>query len=279
MINKKKIPSNIASDYSLSEYIYSCGYNLRLKYASFKQDALNWIADNHSDLLRVENPEILSLGCGTGIFDTALVKIIQQQKTQWSFTGLDFSMTDLECFRKSLSVLDKETRSRMDLQYKKFEPSTEMGKCYDLITMIHFLHSFDNVLPIIKNALRHLSSSSDGRLLIIQHNKQGVSEIKDEFLDILPNQKFQCSDHIKQLLHAENITFTTHTIDASFDISIMQEMSLDTLLLMSFCLVNDLSKLNTVQQERVRQAFLSRAEEVDGTYIIRESMEAIVCLS
>ena len=275
MINKKKTPSNIASNYNLSEFIYSCGYNLRLKYASFKYDALNWIMNNCAELLRVEKPKILSLGCGTGIFDTALIKIIQQQKTQWSFTGLDFSVTDLELFRKNLSALDEETRSRVTLQYKKFEPLTDMGERYDLITMIHFLHSFDDVLPIIQNALRHLSP--DGSLLIIQHNKQGVAEIKDEFLELLPNQKFQCSDHIKQQLHAENITFTAHTIDASFDISIMQEMSLDTLLLMSFCLVNDLSKLNTNQQERVRQAFLSRAVEIDGKTIICESMEAIVC--
>lgn len=275
MINKKKTPSNIACDYNLSEFIYSCGYKLRLKHASFKQDALNWIADNCAELLRVEKPEILSLGCGTGIFDTALIKIIQQQKTQWSFTGLDFSVTDLECFHKSLSDLDEETRSRVSLQYKKFAPSTDMRERYDLITMIHFLHSFDDVLPIIKNALQHLSP--DGRLLIIQHNKQGVSEIKDKFLELLPNQKFQCSDHIKKLLQAENITFAAHTIDASFDISIMQEMSLDTLLLMSFCLVNDLSKLNTEQQEQIRQTFLSHAEEINGTYRIRESMEAIVC--
>ena len=275
MINKKKTPSNIASDYSLSEFIYSCGYNLRLKYASFKQDTLNWIADNCSELLTVAKPKILSLGCGTGIFDTAFIKIIQQQKTQWSFTGLDFSVTDLELFQKNLSALDEETQSRVTLQYKKFEPLTDMGERYDLITMIHFLHSFDDVLPIIQNALRHLSPG--GRLLIIQQNKQGVAEIKDEFLELLPNQKFHCSDHIKQQLHAENVTFTAHTIDASFDISIMQEMSLDTLLLMSFCLVNDLSKLNTNQQDRVRQAFLSRAEKIDGTDVICESMEAIVC--
>jgi len=275
MINKGKMPSNIASDYSLSEYIYSCGYKLRLKYASFKQDTLNWIADNSAELLRVEKPKILSLGCGTGIFDTALIKIIQQQKTQWSFTGLDFSVTDLELFRENLAALDEQIRSRVSLQYKKFEPSTDMGERYDLITMIHFLHSFDDVMPIIKNALRHLSA--EGRLLIIQQNKQGVAEIKDEFLDILPNQKFHCSNQIKQQLYAENISFTSHTIEASFDVSIMQEMSLDTLLLMSFCLVNDLSKLSTDQQERVRRAFLAHAEQIDGKDVICESMEAIVC--
>jgi len=275
MINNTKTPSNIATDYSLSEFIYSCGYNLRLKYASFKQDTLSWIAGNSAELVRAEKPEILSLGCGTGVFDTAFLKIIQQQKTQWSFTGLDFSVTDLELFRENLSVLDEETQSRVNLQYKKFEPTTDMGERYDLITMIHFLHSFDDVLPIIQNAMRHLSPG--GRLLIIQQNKQGVAEIKDEFLDILPNQKFHCSEHIKQLLHAENITYSSHTINCSFDISVMQEMSLDALMLMSFCLVNDLSKLDINQQERIRQAFLSRAEKINGADVICESMEAIVC--
>ncbi len=275
MINNKKKPSNLASDYNLSEFIYSCGYNLRLKYASFKQDTLNWIADNYSELLTVEKPNILSLGCGAGLFDIALMEMIQQQNIQWSFTGLDFSETDLESFRKTLSFLDEAIRSRVALQYKKFEPSTSMGERYDLITMIHFLHSFDDVLPIIQNALQHLSPN--GRLLIIQQNKQGIAEIKDQFLDILPNQKFQCSGHIKQLLATENIAFSAHTIKTSFDISIMQEMSLDTLLLMSFCLVNDLSKLNTEQQEQVRQVFLSHAREIDGKKLIFESMEAIVC--
>lgn len=259
----------------MSEFIYSSGYKLRLKHASFKQDAINWITANHSRLLRVKQPKILSLGCGAGIFDTELIKIIQQQKIQWSFTGLDFNMTDLDYFRKKISALNEKTQSRISLQYKKFEPSTDMGQYYDFITMIHFLHSFDDVLPIIKNTLQHLSS--DGRLLIIQHNKQGVPEIKDKFLDILPNQKYQCSDHIKQLLHTENITFKAYTIDASFDISIMQERSLDTLLLMSFCLVNDLSKLTTHQQERIRQTFLSHSEKINGSNIIHESMEAIIC--
>lgn len=275
MINKKITPSNIACDYSLSEFIYSCGYNLRLKHASFKADTLNWISDNCSELLMVEKPEILSLGCGTGIFDTAFLNIIQQKNIPWSFTGLDFSMTDLDYFRENLSALDEETQSRVSLQYKKFEPSMDMGKRYDLITMVHFLHSFDDTLPIIKNALRHLSS--DGRLLIIQQNKQGVSEIKDEFRDLLSNQKFHCSGHIKKLLKAQNITFTAHRIHTSFNISLMRKMSMDTLLLMSFCLVNDLSKLTTNQQERIRQSFLSRAEKVDGKDIIHESMEAIVC--
>lgn len=268
--------SNIAQDYGLSETAYSYGYNLRLKHASFMQDTLNWLSDNSSELLPVETPNILSLGCGSGIFDSTFIKIIQQQKKNWSFTGVDFSVTDLDHFRKKLSALDRKTQTNITLKYQKFTPSTDMGERYDFITMIHFLHSFDHVLPIIQNARRHLSTN--GKLLIVQQKKRGISELKDKFLNLLPNQKFQCSDQIKTLLQSEKITFSTHTLKTSFDISIMQKMSLDTLVLMSFCLCNDLSILTALQQEKIREAFLLLSKErQDGSRNIEELMEVIVC--
>ena len=276
MTNKRDNFSNIASNYSLSESIYSYGYNLRLKHSSFKQDTLNWITNNLSELLTVEKPKILSLGCGTGMFDSEFIEIIKQRRKEWSLTGLDFSAIDLDHFRKKLSTLDRETQTRVTLEFNKFDSSTNLGESYDLITMIHFLHSFDDVLPIIKNALQHVTLG--GRLLIIQQNKQGISELRDQFIKILPNQKFQCSEYIKKQLHTENIAFTAYEIETSFDVSIMRKRSLETLLLMSFCFVNDLSLLDIHQQEEIRQAFLSfTAEQNDKTDIICESMEAIVC--
>ena len=276
MINKGNISSNIACAYSLPESIYSYGYNLRLKYSSFKQDTLNWIGNNFSELQTVKKPQILSLGCGTGIFDSEFIEIIKQRSEEWSFTGLDFSATDLDLFRVKLATLNKETQTRITLEFNKFDSTTTLEKHYDLITMIHFLHSFDDVLPIIQNALQHLSPG--GRLLIVQQNKQGISELKKQFIKVLPNQKFQCSENIKKRLRTEKITFTTHEIETSFDISIMRKRSLETLLLMSFCFVNDLSLLNSHQQEEIRQAFVSFAtEQNDDEDIIHESMEAIVC--
>jgi ubiquinone/menaquinone biosynthesis C-methylase UbiE len=278
---KDKNRSDIALDYGLSENAYSSGYLLRLKYSSFMQETVDWFSRHCSELLHVEAPKVLSLGCGSGIFDLKLIRIIQQQITQQKekaldFTGLDFNVTDLNYFHKSLSDQSLETQSSVTLKYQKFEPSTDLGGRYDLITMIHFLHSFDDVFPIINNALRHVSPG--GKLLIVQQKKKGISELKDTFLDILSNQKFQCTDHIKELLQSEKIDFTSHEIDTYFDVSIMKKMSLDTLLLMSFCLSNDLSILNTQQQNKIRNAFLSLAKvEHDGKEVIYESMEAIVC--
>jgi ubiquinone/menaquinone biosynthesis C-methylase UbiE len=242
---------------------------------------VDWFSRHYLELLPVEAPKVLSLGCGSGIFDLKIIRVIQQQITQQKerrldFTGLDFNETDLNCFRKSLSDQNLETQSSMTLKYQKFEPSTDLGERYDLITMVHFLHSFDDVLPIIKNALRHVSPG--GRLLIVQQKKGKMSELKDTFLDILPNRKFQCTDQIKELLQSERIDFTSHDIDTYFDVSIMNKMSLDTLLLMSFCLSNDLSLLNTQQQNKIRNAFLSLAKvDQDGREMVYESMEAIVC--
>lgn len=286
LIGREKDKSHIAQDYGLSETVYSCGYGLRLQYASFMQDTLEWFSSHCSELLPVEMPRVLSLGCGGGIFDLQLIKIIQQQINQQNiagqkqneldFTGLDFSVTDLDHFRESLSCQSLETQSSVTLKYQKFEPLTDLGESYDLITMVHFLHSFNDVMPIIKNALNHLLPG--GKLFIVQQKKQGISNLKDSFLDILPNQKFHCTDQIKTLLQSEKIDFSSHQIDTYFDVTIMKKMSLDTLLLMSFCLSNDLSILTPQQQDQIRNAFLSLAKiQHDGKAIIYEPMEIIVC--
>jgi ubiquinone/menaquinone biosynthesis C-methylase UbiE len=277
--------SNVAQNYGLSETAYSFGYDLRLKYSSFMSDTLSWLSNNCFRLLPADSPDILSLGCGTGIFDNEFIKIIQEHKRDWLFTGLDFSATDLARFRKKTSILDQETRKKITLEYKKFTPSTQMDKQYDLITMVHFLHSFDDVMPIIKNALRHLLPG--GKLLIIQQKKQGIAELKHSLRDLLPNQKFHCSDQIKDLLEMEKIVFSSETVNTFFDISMMKKRSLDTLLLMSFCLCNDLSVLTTQQQEKIRKAFLSISQEGkqrqegensnEGTHYINEIMDIIIC--
>jgi len=140
--------------------------------------------------------------------------------------------------------------------------------------MVHFLHSFDDVLPIIKNALRHLSP--DGKLLIVQQKKGSISDLKNTFWDILPNKKFQSTNYIKELLESENMHYKSHNIDTCFDVSIMRKMSLDTLLLMSFCLCNDLSVLNTQQQIQIRNTFLLFAKvQNDGKAVIYEPMELL----
>ncbi len=269
--------SNVIHDYSLSETAYSYGYDLRLKYSTFMQDSLDWVAKNAASLFAGQSTRVLSLGCGNGLFDREFIKIIEQQKnTNWSYTGIDFSATDLDQFRQKIASLDGETQAKIFLECKKFTPCTEQGMHYDLITMIHFLHSFDAVLPIIQNAMRHLLPA--GKLLIIQQKKQGMSELKASLNGLLPNRKFQSSDRIKTLLHSEGIRFSAHKLDTRFDISIMQKMSLDTLLLMSFCLSNDLSLLNTQQQEKIRQTFLSYSQPAnDGSLIFHEQMEVIIC--
>lgn len=270
--------SNISQDYGLSESMYSFGYDLRLKHSSFMQDTLDWVSINSSSLLPEEHSKVLSLGCGSGIFDSELIQIIQQHNVQWSFKGLDFSRTDLDYFQDKIATLDRGVQKNITLQYKKFTSSIDLGERYDLITMIHFLHSFDNVLPIIKNSLNHLLP--DGKLLIVQQTEHGIAELKAQFSSLLPNQKFHSSEKIKALLKSENIIFSCEVIDTAFDVSILRQRSLDALLLMSFCFSNDLSVLTSQQQDKIRKAFLIRAVSGSGrSLIFEEQMEVIICQS
>ena len=271
--------STLYQDYGLSENAYSCGYSLRLKYASFMQDTIDWFAEHYLELFSGRESKVLSLGCGSGILDLEIIKIIQQKnnsENKLDFTGLDYNLTDIDQFHESLAHQTDEIKSSVTLKYQKFEASTDLGKRFDLITMVHFLHSFEDVLPIIKNALKHLSPH--GKLLIIHQQKKGILELKKTFLDILHNQKFQSTDQFKTALKSSKIDFMTHPIDTYFDVTVMQEMSLDTLLLMSFCLCNDLSRLTRQQQDKIRNTFLSFANaQGEDKFIIYEPMEAIVC--
>lgn len=180
------LKNNLEKGYGLSELAYSYGYVLRLKYASFMEDTTAWFSNHCMEFLPPKTQQILSLGCGAGIFDLEMIKKIQkiphQNQTKLDFTGLDFSKTDLERFRQSILNESLEIESNISLRYQKFEPSTKLGKHFDLITMVHFLHSFKDVRPIIKHAITHLNS--DGKLLIIQQKKQGILKLRNEFLDI-----------------------------------------------------------------------------------------------
>lgn len=268
--------SNVKKDYGLSEMAYSYGYELRLKYSSFMQDTLNWVTENISDLLSQDASNILSLGCGSGVFDLMMLKAVRSHSEDWTLKGIDYSARDIDLFRERLLLQPEDVRKRVRLEHREFSSSVTLGDEYDLITMIHFLHSFDEILPIINNALRHLSAN--GKLLIVQQNSKGVAKLRKRFSSFLPNQKFYSSEQVKALFQSQEIPFKSHLINSFFDVSSLGKMSLDTLVLMSFCLSNDLSVLNSQKQEEIRNAFLCRAgKQPDGSLIIDEQMEVIIC--
>lgn len=268
--------NDVSEGYGLSEAVYSFGYSLRLRYSSFQPATMKWLLDNSSDLIAADRPSILSLGCGDGAFDIEIIDHIRKTKRGMQFSGLDFNATDLEHFRHLLLTRDKSLQENITLHCMKYDASTQLGAHYDFVYMVHFLQSFADVLPVIRNALAHLRP--DGRLLIIQQKRQGIYELKQRFRDVLTNRKFHSSEEIKELLEDEDIAFSAHTVDTYFDISAMRRMSLDALLLMSFCFTDDLAILDQQQQEEIRQAFLAHATAgVDGVPVIYEPMEAIVC--
>ena len=276
MTNPQERQNDVSAGYGLSEAVYSFGYSLRLKYSSFQPATMQWLLDNSSDLVAADTPSILSLGCGDGAFDIEIIEHIRKAKKRLQFSGLDFNVTDLEHFRHLLSTRDKSLRNNVTLHYMKYDASSHLGERYDFIYMVHFLHSFEDVLPVIRNALAHLKP--DGRLLIIQQKRQGIYELKQRFRDTLTNRKFHSSEEIKESLQEEDVAFSSHTIDTYFDISVMRRMSLDALLLMSFCFTDDLAVLDKRQQEEIRKAFLPYATAgTDGVPIIYEPMEALIC--
>lgn len=276
MSSPRKRQDDVTDGYGLSEAVYSFGHSLRLRFSSFQPAAIQWLLDSSGELITSDTPSLLSLGCGDGAFDIKLIDHLERVKSALKFSGLDFNLTDLEHFRRLLSIRDRSLQENVTLHYMKYDASSDLGERFDFIYMVHFLHSFDEVLPVIRNALAHLNPG--GKLLIVQQQEQGIYELKQRYRDILGNRKFHSSEEIERLLRQDDIAFTSHTVDTYFDISALQRMSLDALLLMSFCFTDDLAVLDQRQQEDIRRAFLAYATTgTDGRPVIYEPMAAIVC--
>ncbi len=266
----------LADGYGLSEAVYACGYSLRVKYSSFLRATRDWVADNSGDLIVADTPRLLSLGCGNGAYDMEFIDWLAGRKQHFKFIGVDCNASELEQFTKVLSIREASIREKTSLYCMKYDASTRFEGRFDLIYMLHFLHSFAEVVPAIRNALAHLSPR--GKLLIVQQKRTGVYDLKQRFKGILRNRKLYCAEEIMRLLRMEQVAFSSYTIDSYFDISVLKQMSLDALLLMSFCFSDDLAELDRDQQEEIRSAFLKSAHPgSDGAPLIYEPMEAIVC--
>ncbi|MGB5736154.1 MAG: class I SAM-dependent methyltransferase [Thiohalocapsa sp.] len=269
-------PGIIPDGYGLSEAAYAWGYALRVRYSSFFRATLNWLVHHSEELIAADNPRLLSLGCGNGAFDIEFMDWLSARNKRFQFLGVDFNASELEQFRTALSSRDASFRARTSLCYMKYHASTRFEGRFHVIYMLHFLHSFAEVMPAIRNALGHLAQG--GKLVIVQQKSGGVYDLKQEFKGMLRNPRLYSAEEIEELLRTEQVAFSSYTIDSYFDISIMRQMSLDALLLMSFCFADDLALLDTKQQEEIRAAFLACARPgADGVPVIYEPMEAIVC--
>lgn len=269
-------PDYVLKSYNISEQIYSHGYALRQKHSSINQCATDWFISNSSILIKSEAPRILSLGCGSGVFDLGLMNSVFKKLDHYDFTGVDFNHSDLQVFQNKIDNLSFSDETTINLKCMKFDYTTQLDGTYDLISMVHFLHAFEDVGPVIQNALKMLSG--DGVLLIVQTGEQGVWSVKKQFLDVLDHANFQSFETIEKRLASCNISYETSSLNTCFDVSIMSEMSTDVIALMSFCLGNDLTQYSSDVQDAIRKAFLSvAAKREDGSLVIDESMAAIVC--
>lgn len=266
--------SAVEQGYALSESCYAFGYRLRQKYGRLHEAAIKWFAPACSSLLQAENPAVLSLGCGNGAFDIDLIQIMQEQGYRPDYAGIDFNRQDLDDFRFRLEQKLPGLSPLAVLRHDKFDHTSRLEKTYDLITMVHFLHSFDEALPVIQAARGHLKAQ--GRLLIIQTSRHGIYQVKKEFCDILPNNRFMSSERIKEALEGASIDYDSEKIETFLDLSLLEKRSMEGLLLMSFCLGNDLTLLETAQQEAIRQAFLSHVRRnKTGQLLFPECLDVI----
>ncbi len=254
--------------YGLSEARYAKGYSLRKSLSSMTQNTLEWIKKNPDKLLpassKGEPIKILSIGCGDGELDMALLEALSTFRSI-DYYGWDQNKAELALFETRLnqSTLIRDSDIRVQLEETLFNEATETEGNYDLIIMSHMLYYFKKPEDIIRRACQQLSKK--GQLMIVHQCAEGIPVIRETLfkqygIGTLP----QPSQLIKHFLLNSDLPFTTFKVNAKLDVSslITKEISPDALLLMAFCLSEELQlmpekMLNIIKQEFFKSTHFS----------------------
>jgi|GEM_PF-3807141 len=249
------------SGYALSDKAYSEGYLIRKSLSTMTRKTKEWLRSNINQFFPgTENPlYVLSIGCGDGELETALLETLSIQNDV-NFLGLDQNPIELDQFKNRISKFKKPYLSNafIDIREYSFSSYSSLSKKYDLIIMSHILYSFKESRSIIKNALDHLSNN--GFLFIIHQGDEGIPQIRNQLKDKYKiGEPAHTSSLIKTNLNKLGVNFRTYKIEASIDIKSIIQKTEQGRVLMSFCIMKDLAKESTQVINKISNLFITQA--------------------
>jgi len=266
--HQSNYPINTSSKkdgYQLSTSRYAEGYSLRKQSSTMTANTLKWIR-KHSDKVLPQAPleraaKILSIGCGDGELDIALLEALSPLH-KIDYLGWDQNSEELALFKIQLrhSTCQDAPNIHIRLEQVLFDEHSAPNETFDLIVISHMLYYFTDPTQILRRAVQKLSKH--GQLLIVHQCEEGIPSIRKQLfqtmnLGTLP----QPSSTIKHCLAQLELPFLSHRVMAELDVSLLLPLEIkpNALLLMAFCLSEELLTLPLPMLNIVRETFLEEA--------------------
>lgn len=215
-----------------------------------QQHMLEWALRNTQHHVSTdESFDVLSIGCGCGIFDLPFLKRLMSgnEGTTFNYVGVDYNNEQVKHLRAALYAAKLELLNyRIDYaDIANWQPD----QLFDCILLVHSLYYIPNPFKVLDKARALLKPG--GKILIFSAEKDGINMAAEAFVqaDEIPrdNNNYVFNDTIDRYLKQREVPAQRECLNATFDASsIFAQIEDDRTQLLSFLAQIDLREtLNT----------------------------------
>ena len=207
---------HICHPFGLSDKRFDETHELFERSSNQQQLILEWLRDliwpNYASL---DPLRILSVGCGSGILDNPLIKMIASKSKRLEYTGVDPNAVACHRFRDEFDNL-KLCNVRLDLREQKIESLTSTDR-FDLIHVIHSLYYFDNPATTLDRLLR--LCAPEGKVVIVQAPEAELNQLAKCFWTHHAENGICFSDCLADHLSRRRLAFSRQRIHGEVDVT------------------------------------------------------------
>ncbi len=239
-----------ATIYEEGIYDEASVYDAWLRYAN-ERDLFKVYLDDNFDKWATKNPmSIVEIGSGSGATSTRVMDILDNNGVDYTYTGVEPYLAQLDMFRKKVPDTEKLTLVQAGLSDFVAE------KSYDLAFVVHSLYYVSN----LRESLKKINSFAS-QALIIHHGPNGINTVHEAFREHVKEGPHIISTYkdLEQALQEEGIPYKLDTFPSQVDIRPIKESgNEDGKKLIEFFL--ERTDLSDEVIERVREFFRDKPD-------------------
>ena len=159
---------------------------------------------------------IIDIGCGFGSISIELMKMLEKNRIQFQYTGVDPSKAQLKRFRE---LLQSEGRNDVRLVESRIEDFI-YEEIYDLAYIGHSLYYAESMIDTLEKVIRNSKE-----VCIVHHGEGGINEVHQAFSEWVRegphiistyNQIISCLEQLKE--QGMNFEYVLHEFKSLIDV-------------------------------------------------------------
>ncbi len=253
----------------VAEINYNRGHDLRRICSTMAQRCLDLLLPDlqqHVEQNCTSNLRILSIGCGDGEFDRALLSVISAHHSV-EYLGVDTSREALsgalQRFDAARRQHDSLTVTLLEQDARQLDPS--LGP-FDVILVAHSLYYFEDHAAELLDIIRTFSGPSS-RTFVVLSSADGLPNIVSRVGGL---NRIYTAEDLCTALAAAGVSFRCTSITSTIDVTEIGAESPTGNQLLEFLIERDLADLDQPTVDSLRQSIATQSQPVGSIWLLKE---------